>query len=125
MNGRRYLVELSATVGAYAALLALSLTLLTHHAAPASWAAPVALAPMLPGAAICWVIIRQLRRIDEMQRRIQFEAIAIAFAATAITTFSYGFLENIGYPKLSMFAVWPLMGIFWVAGLFACRARYE
>ena len=39
MNGRRYLVELSATVGAYAALLALSLTLLTHHAAPASWAA--------------------------------------------------------------------------------------
>ena len=43
---------------------------------------------------------------------------AIAAAVTAGWTFTYGFLENAGYPRLSMFIVWPVMGAVW--GLLAC-----
>jgi hypothetical protein len=42
-----------------------------------------------------------------------------AGAVTAGLTFTYGFLEGAGFPKLSMFWVWGLMGGTWaaVAGL--------
>jgi hypothetical protein len=113
MESRRYVTELGAGLSAYTAVLVVTLMLLNRHDVGAPWRAVVALAPMLPGCATCWAIVRQLARVDELQRRIQYESIAIAFAATALLTFSYGFLENVGYPRLSMFSVWPVMGAIW------------
>jgi hypothetical protein len=47
------------------------------------------------------------------------ETIAIAFAITGGVTFTYGFLENAGYARLSMFTVWGVMGLSWgLASLF-------
>jgi hypothetical protein len=66
-----------------------------------------------------------MRRMDELQMRIQFEALGFAFAGTAILTFSYGFLEGLGYPKLSMFMVWPILAVLWVVGLVLARRRYQ
>ena len=63
-------------------------------------------------------------RLDELQRRIQFEAIAFAFAGTALLTFSYGFVENVGFPHLSWFFVWPIMAILWIIGLGIATRRY-
>ena len=40
-------------------------------------------------------------------------------------TFSYGFLEGLGYPKLSMFTVWPILAVLWVVGLVLARRRYQ
>ncbi len=60
-----------------------------------------------------WAIIRQFKRVDEFVRLRTLENVAIAAAVTAGATFSYGFLENAGFPRLSMFAVWPLMGAVW------------
>jgi hypothetical protein len=37
------------------------------------------------------------------------ENIALAAAITVAATFTYGFLETVGYPKMSMFVVWILM----------------
>ena len=34
-------------------------------------------------------------------------------AITAGLRFTCGFLENAGYPRLSMFTTWPLMAISW------------
>jgi hypothetical protein len=124
MNGRRYLIELSASIAAYAAVLVVTLTILGEYPPPVSWRPVVALLPMVPAASICWVILRQLHRLDELQRRLQFEALAFAFAGTALITFSYGFLENAGLPRLSMFAVWPLMAVLWIVGLVVNRRRY-
>jgi hypothetical protein len=124
MQGRRYKIELSASLGAYAALLIISIALLKQPIGPAFWRAIIAMLPMIPGATVCWVIIRQLRRIDELQRRIQYESIATAFAATALLTFSYGFLEGIGFPRMSMFTVWPAMAFFWGACVFVNQWRY-
>ena len=84
----------------------------------------LALLPMLPVAFLCWVIIRTIRHMDELQRKVQFEALALAFAGTALITFGYGFLEDAGLPRLSMFVVWPLMAILWAGGVIIGRVRY-
>jgi hypothetical protein len=43
------------------------------------------------------------------------EDVAVAAAVTAGASLTYGFLENAGFPKLSMFVVWPVMGAVWFA----------
>ena len=60
-----------------------------------------------------------------MQRKLQLEALAMAFAGTALITFGYGFLEGAGLPKLSMFVVWPIMAALWVIGVTVGRWRYR
>ncbi|MEO6920728.1 MAG: hypothetical protein ABI171_17235 [Collimonas sp.] len=52
-------------------------------------------------------------RSDEFVYLRSLENIAIAAALTAGWTFTYGFLENDGYQRLSMFMVWPVMGFAW------------
>jgi hypothetical protein len=47
--------------------------------------------------------------------KITAEHLAIAAAVTAAITFAYGFLELAGFPRLSMFFVWPLMAVAWLA----------
>ncbi|MCW2248457.1 hypothetical protein M2352_004117 [Azospirillum fermentarium] len=88
------------------------------------WLTAVALLPMVPATGLCAVIVRQVRRMDELQRRVQVEALALAFAGTALITFSYGFLEGTGLPRLSMFTVWPLMAALWVGALLLVSRRY-
>ncbi|WJH39870.1 hypothetical protein N7E02_24680 [Aliirhizobium terrae] len=85
----------------------------------------LALIPMIPAFAMCWVVLRQLRRMDELQRRIQLEAMGFAFAGTALITFSYGFLEVTGFEKVSMFLVWPVMAVLWVIGTIIGNRRYR
>ncbi|WP_459205474.1 hypothetical protein ACSMEV_12825 [Pseudomonas sp. MLB6B] len=87
--------------------------------------AAVALAPVPALVAMAWVVIRQLRSLDELHRRIQLEALGMAFVATVLITFSYGFLETAGLPRLSMFMVWPLMGALWALGTVFGVRRYR
>lgn len=69
--------------------------------------------PMTGFGMAIWAIARHLRRIDEYVRQTLLETFAIGAAITAAVTFSYGFLETAGFPRLSMFAVWPVMGGSW------------
>lgn len=125
MKSKQYLKELAATLAIYGAVLFGSIELLTHADVARPWRDLVALSPMLPAVAMAWVVLRELRRMDELQRRIQLEALGFSFAGTAILTFSYGFLEGLGYPRLSMFAVWPILAGLWVVGLVLARRRYQ
>lgn len=125
MKISRYLIELGAAFAVYVAALIVSNSLLSTLEPGHALEPFISLLPMVPAAALCWAVIRQVRRADEMQRIIHFEALAIAFAATALSTFSYGFLEGVGFPKLSMFAVWPLMAGFWVVGNVIAHRRYR
>lgn len=114
---KRYLLELGGALLAYAAVLVGSILWLQSPAAPAGLARDaLALSPMFPALLGVWAILRQLRRMDELQRQVQLEALGFAFAATAFISFGYGFLEGVGYPKLTAFTIWPLMAILWVIG---------
>jgi hypothetical protein len=121
----RYTKELSAALALYGVLLVGSIELLQHVAVPSPWRDAIALSPMAAAAVMAWVMLRQLRRMDELQVRIQLEALGFAFAGTALSTFSYGFLEGLGWPRLSMFVVWPLMAGLWIVGLLLARRRYQ
>lgn len=125
MTNKRYFMELTAAFAVYGLMLVGSIELLTHVSIGAPWRDAIALSPMLACAAMAWVILRELRRMDELQRRIQLEALGFAFAGTALLTFSYGFLEGLDYPKLTMFTVWPVMAVLWAVGLAMARRRYK
>jgi hypothetical protein len=71
--------------------------------------------PMIGFCLGVWAVARHVRRVDEFIRQSTLETLAIAAAVTAGLTFTYGFLETAGYPKLSMFTVWPVMGGVWGA----------
>lgn len=124
MSKYRYLVELGLALFAYIALLVGSLFVLPQVSDPLARTL-VALSPMLPAVLLVFTVVRQLRRIDEFQQRIQLEALGLAFAGTAVLSFGYGFLENVGFPELTMFAVWPLMATLWVIGLCISHLRYR
>lgn len=121
---RRYFGELTLTVIAYAVALIVSNVLLRIFP-ESGLRIPLTLLPMLPACAIPLVIVRLLARVDELQRRIQLEALGFAFGATGVATFAYGFLETAGLPRLSWFFIWPLMGLFWAAGCLWAARRYR
>ena len=77
--------------------------------------------PIVPLLLAVWAIARHFRRMDEYLRLRSLESIAIGAAVTAALTLTYGFLESAGFPKLSMFWVWPVMGLVW--GLHTCLRR--
>jgi Ca2+/Na+ antiporter len=78
----------------------------------------ILVSPMIGFGLMIWTMARHLARIDEYQRSNLLETFAIASAITAGLSFTYGFLETAGFPRLSMFSVWIVMGVSW--GLVAC-----
>lgn len=118
--GRRYLRELFGAIAIYGLLLTLSIVF--GKSMPHGPARTLVLASPVIGVALAvWAIVRQMRRVDEFVRLVTLQNIAIAAAVTASLTFSYGFLELAGFPRLSMFVVWPLMGASW---LLVCVVRH-
>lgn len=69
--------------------------------------------------------VRYLRSVDELQQRINLEALAIAFGATAAFTFCYGFLEHVGLPHINWWWVWPVMASSWILANRYAKRRYK
>ncbi|MGO2959680.1 MAG: hypothetical protein ACTIDN_11700 [Acetobacter sp.] len=125
MTSKRYLAELFLCLVVYCVLLFFFIFLFTHQKLNGLWQPAAALLPMIPGCAFCWVVIREFRRIDELQRKIQFDALVFSFTGTALLTFSYGFLEIVGFPSLSLFVVWPVMALLWNIGIVWAKRHYQ
>ena len=125
MERRRYLFEFWIAMGAYILLVVVSAILMRYVSPHSPLTVALALLPMVPACAVAWTVVRHLRRIDEMQRQVQLEALGLAFAGTALITFGYGFLETVGFWKLSMFWVWPVMAVLWIVGKLVAERRYR
>lgn len=120
---RRHLIEVGVAMLVYALVLCASVFLLKTGYFEGSLATLVALLPVLPCLAACWAVLRQLRRLDDRALRVQAEALGLAFFGTALLSLGYGFLEGLGWPRLSMFAVWPVMAVLWVVGAWIAGRR--
>src|SRR5262249_46662519 len=94
-----------------AAAVIIAAALWSHAWPRGSWQR-IALA-LVEGIATAFAIVmpfRSLRRLDEMQQRIQLEALAFAFFGTGALGAGYGFLESAGLPRIDWGAViWPAM----------------
>ena len=89
-------------------------TLLTKQGpSSAWWHIPLALVPLIPIFFALRAFLRFFSRLDELQRRIQLEALALSFGATCLVTWSYGLLEYVGVPGVSWIWVPPIMLVLW------------
>ena len=89
---RRYLREFVPAVLAYV-LLVLASAWLLKRVEPSWLRAVVALLPVPPIALALRAIMRHVRDADELQRRIELEAISIATACVSLAYLSGGFLQ--------------------------------
>jgi hypothetical protein len=121
--GKAYTVQFIGSMVAYGLVLVASIFIL-KASTDEWWRVPVALAPVVPAIFGLLAFVRFLGRIDELERRIQFEAIGFGFGGTAVLTFGYGFLENAGFPHLNWVYVFPLMIFLWGIGQAIARRKY-
>ncbi len=95
---------------------------------PRGSAATVALALVqgTASATLIIVMVRSIRQLDELQQRVQLEALAFSFAGTGVFATAYGFLVNAGLPNIEWgAAIWPLMVGLWAIGLAIANRRYR
>ncbi|MYM97563.1 hypothetical protein [Duganella vulcania] len=114
----KYVRELFGSIAIYILLLMASLKYGPSMDPSALKTAALA-CPVIGFFLMIWAVARQVGRMDEYQRVVMLETVTLAAAVTVGVTFTYGFLEAAGYPRLSMFTVWGIMGASWlVIGLF-------
>jgi hypothetical protein len=122
---RRYALQFWAGMAAYAILVVAQAYLFKHAALPAEWRVAFALMPILPVAFVAYIAVRDILSVDELERKIQFESIAVSFALTAIVTIGYGFLEIYAKaPNVNLIWVWFVLGMFWGVASLLVRRRY-
>ena len=109
-------IQFGFAILAYLMFLVGSVTVVSANPS-APWRYWVSALPVLPAAVVVWLVVRQLGRLDEVQKRTQMQAIGFSLAATGLVTFGYGFLEGAGLPHMSATFVLPLMALFWFVGL--------
>jgi hypothetical protein len=86
-----------------------------------------ALIPVVPTGLYLFSVYKSLRALDELQRRIQFEAVTFAFAATLILSLTFGMLQKSGFflPwAWDWEGIWGLMLGTWVVGQIMAARRY-
>jgi hypothetical protein len=121
---RAYVIQFWSAMLAYVLVLFVSVALIQRDP-QAPWRYALAVTPVVPAFFALMGFIRFLGRVDELQRRIQLEAIGLSFAATSMLTFAYGFLEDVGFPRLSYGWILPLMVMLWGLGLGLASRRYR
>jgi hypothetical protein len=70
-------------------------------------------------------LIRVLQTADELQRRINHQALAFAYVGTLIVCLVCGFLQQLGLPCLSGLGVCALLVALWSLGLILSSRRYQ
>ncbi len=118
---KRYFKEFGISMGFYFVLLIGSVTVLTNFELPKAAQIAITLIPVTPTIFVLLAVMRALRDSDELQQKIQLQAVTFSAIVTGLITFTYGFLENVGFPHLPLLFIFPLMLALWGigAGIFA------
>jgi hypothetical protein len=122
--GKTYMLQFGAAMMLYLLVLFGSVWLM-RNLGDSPWRFPTALLPLIPIAMGLMAFLRFFGAMDELQKRIQLDALAFSFITTGLLTFSYGLLQNVGLPKLSFIAVFPLMIGLWGMGSVFANWRYR
>jgi len=121
---KSYAIEFGTAMAAYVVVLPLAMTFISRYP-DSHWRYAVALLPVVP---LCFAMLAMLRffgRIDELARKIHLDAFAIAAGATAIATFAYGMLQNVGLPPVNLTLVLPFTVGAWGIASCIASARYR
>lgn len=88
----------------------------------------VAVVPIIPFALFLWYFVDSLRRGDELERRIQLEALAIAFPLAVLLLMILALVElamPLNPDDWSYRHVWTFLPVFWLGGQAIARRRYQ
>ena len=113
----------------YTAIVFASTWLLKHYQMAMPLRALIAVAPALPISFVLYAFLRYLRTVDEMQRRIEMEAVGVAALIVSQVYLAGGFLQLgkvIDIPSgVAMIWVFPLMCFTYAIGKFLATRRYR
>src|SRR4051794_31136585 len=84
-----YLREFTQAMVGYVLVLGTIIVLVDFRTAGA-WKYPVALLPVIPALWVMRAVIRHLGRIDEMQRALHVDGMAVGFGVAMITSITVG-----------------------------------
>lgn len=88
----------------------------------------LALLPIGPFAWMLWKFISGITSLDELQKKIQLEALAIAYPVMMVFLMTLGLLDiAIGLPNenFGLKHLWYYMPLFYFLGLFVATRRYQ
>lgn len=91
------------------------------------WRIVLALVPAIPTAMLVWFMAKAIMEMDELQRKIQIEGLAFAFAGTAFVTLFYGMLQlaRVGLPHISTLFIYVLMVLLYGIGTVLAGRKYR
>lgn len=72
--------------------------------------------------------IQSIKLLDEVQIRIQLEAVTVAFALSLLLVMVLGMLglvKNLGLDSISYLYIFPLFFLFYFIGLFISKRKYR
>lgn len=125
---RRYSREMMIAMGAYVVLLVLSITLLKRVDGTALRAC-IALLPVPPIAMTLRAMIRYIRDVDELQQRIELQAVSFATACVSLLYLTGGLLQAarvLDVPaSAAMIWVFPLVCLAYGLAKIAVSRRYR
>lgn len=115
-------------VGAWFAVWIGARIVLESPSVPTFWRVGAALSPLpLAGMALL-TIIRGARELDELEKRIQLEALAIAFVLAVLLIMTLGLLElavTLNPDDWSYRHIWAMLPMLYFGGLVFARKRYS
>lgn len=122
---KRYYREFGIAMCVYVITVIASVTIMTKFEFPQAIKAVIALTPVIPTIFVIIAIMRGLSDSDELQQKVQFNAIMFSAITTGMITFGYGFLEGIGFPKFPTIWILPMMFSFWGISLGYFWKKYQ
>lgn len=87
----------------------------------------LAFGPTLPFIGFLVGVVRLARESDEMERRVQVEALATAFGLTVLLVATLALGQRAGFAKYEDFSyvhLLPMLLVFYVGGIALARRRY-
>lgn len=123
-NDKKYLRDFLGSMAAYTVMVPLSIWLLRGREHTV-WGYVIAFLPIIPSGFALWAFLRYFRGLDELQRRIQLEAVAFSFLGTCLITLTWAFQQNAGLPRFDVSWVAPLLIFLWGIGVGIAKRRYQ
>jgi hypothetical protein len=108
----------------YIGALAFSMNWLESHP-DSAWRYAIALTPMIPGVWIAFGVLRAIQKLDEMERRVLLDGVAVSFMGTLILVMSLGFLQIAGFPPFNGAYIGLFMVILWLIAKLVIHRGYE
>lgn len=123
--GRRYLWQMAVLMVLYIVILFMSIHALENGNFSPAFRALIAVTPAIPMFGVVAAVIQFMLSVDELQRQIHLEALAIAAGVTGALAITYTFLEGVGLPHSQAWWAFVCIDVVWVLSLPFVKRRYE